>query len=197
MKTQQFLIPMVALVIFSIVTLAVAQIVGDPGSPLDPEQMFSLDSGIRVEQELIFSELFGENVLIGNVYDHCLLDVVIDEQIGFGTAWGAAVTDDGRWYTIEVPVAVESPITLENGYEETWIELAEVHDMRCIAVWAMLRSLQNPLGVPATCPWAIPTAVGIGMGILTDGADLWSDAAGFGDSLMNAYGDCCQDLKLR
>lgn len=118
-------------------------------TPIEVDLLFHLDSSIRVQQELVFAELFGENVLIGNLYDEsCRFDAFIDPDFGYGTGLGAATTDDGRSYSIESPVLAESAITLENGYEPEWVVLAQPHAMRFYAVWAMLRSDQNSTGVP-------------------------------------------------
>ena len=63
-----------------------------------------------------------------------------------------ALTDDGRWHWVQSPLIVESPITLDNGYEESWVQLAATYNLHFYAVWAMLESTQNPDGIPV---WGI------------------------------------------
>lgn len=125
-----------------------AQVQAGVVDPIELEPLFSLDSGIRVQQELVFADLFGENVLIGNLFDSCSLWPDIREDFGVGTATGMAQTDDGRWYSIEAPLAAALDITPDRGYPDDWALLASTYQLRGTIVWAMLRSAQNSQGVP-------------------------------------------------
>lgn len=102
-----------------------------------PSLPVNIEAFLRVNQEMLYSDLFGENVLIEEVYD-----VVVDTPdlagLEFSTFSSTAITHDNRAYSVECAVASRIEINAENGYEAEWEDAAETHDLNFWLVYGRL-----------------------------------------------------------
>ena len=103
--------------------------------PIQP--ILDIESLIRVEQEIIYSKLFGENVLIDEITDYItdIPEVEGDDPVSFDTL---GITHDNRIYRVDCPLLFRVGFSEDPGHDEDVINFYSQNNINAYIAYGYL-----------------------------------------------------------